>query len=103
VAGDTPTATTRAFTGRLARGIRNQFMADHSRNAPVAYPEVHYLTSPLRAAGRTSGNPELVNLWAGQAHQLSRELPAADLVGALISDARAALRASANRCDTAAP
>jgi nitronate monooxygenase len=97
VAAGTPTAMTRAFTGRLARGIRNQFLDDHGHHAPVAYPEVHYLTSPVRAAGRSNGNPDLVNLWAGQTHELSRDLPAADLVASLISDARAALRTAASR------
>jgi len=97
VAAGTPTAMTRAFTGRLARGIRNQFLDDHSHHAPAAYPELHYLTSPVRAAGRDSGNPDLVNLWAGQTHELSRELPAADLVAALMNDASAALRAAASR------
>ena len=100
VASGTPTAMTRAFTGRLARGIRNQFLDDHSHHAPAAYPEVHYLTSPVRAAGRNSGNPDVVNLWAGQTHELSRELPAAELVAALISEARAALRATASRYAT---
>jgi len=95
VATATPTALTRAFTGRLARGIRNQFLDAHSASAPAAYPEVHFLTSPLRAAGRASGNSEVVNLWAGQAHELSRELPAAELVAALMSEARTALRAAA--------
>ncbi|HEY2316074.1 MAG TPA: nitronate monooxygenase [Streptosporangiaceae bacterium] len=94
VATDTPTAMTRAFTGRLARGIRNRFMDEHNRDAPVAYPEVHHLTSPLRAAGRAAGNPDLVNLWAGQTHELTRDLPAAQLVAALAADARTALAAA---------
>ncbi len=49
----------------------------------------------MRPGGR--GDADLVNLWAGQAHQLSLELPAADLVTALMADARAALRAAACR------
>jgi nitronate monooxygenase len=97
VASATPTATTRAFTGRLARGIRNQFIEDHSQDAPVAYPEVHFLTAPLRAAGRRDGNRDLVNLWAGQAHELSRELPAAELVAELAREARASLATAAGR------
>ena len=92
VASAAPTAMTRAFTGRNARGIRNRFMDGYT--APVAYPEVHYLTAPLRAAGRRSGDPNLVNLWAGQTHELSRELPAADLVAELARDARASLAAA---------
>jgi len=97
VASADTTGMTRAFTGRLARGIRNQFMADHDYHAPAAYPEVHYLTAPLRAAGRSAGNPELVNLWAGQTHELSRELPAADLVAVLATEAREALQAAGAR------
>jgi nitronate monooxygenase len=103
VATGTPTAMTRAFTGRLARGIRNQFLDDHSHHAPAAYPHIHYLTSPLRAAGRNNGNADLVNLWAGQTHELSSELPAAELVATLISDARAALRSAASRYATNEP
>jgi nitronate monooxygenase len=85
------TALTRAFTGRLARGIRNEFMAAHDAGAPIAYPELHYATAPLRRRGREDGDPELVNLWAGEAHQLARELPAGELVGLLVAEARAAL------------
>ncbi|HXW43329.1 MAG TPA: nitronate monooxygenase [Streptosporangiaceae bacterium] len=101
VAASGGTATTRAFTGRLARGIRNQFLDEHSAHAPAAYPEVHYLTAPLRAAGRSSGDAGLVNLWAGQAHELGRELPAAELVALLADEAREALRAAAGRLPSA--
>jgi nitronate monooxygenase len=97
VAAATPTAVTRAFTGRLARGIRNRFIDDHGQQAPAAYPEVHYLTAPLRAAGRDAGNPDLVNLWAGQAHELSRDRPAGELVALLAAEATAALADAAGR------
>jgi nitronate monooxygenase len=97
IASATPTAMTRAFTGRLARGVRNQFLDAYSAVAPAAYPEVHYLTAPLRAAGRSSGNPELVNLWAGQTHELSSDRPAAELVAALNAEARASLQEAASR------
>jgi nitronate monooxygenase len=92
VAAGEPTAMTRAFTGRLARGIRNRFLAEHSAGAPAAYPQIHHLTSPLRQAGRAAGDPDLVNLWAGQTHELSRELPAAQLVADLAAEARSAAR-----------
>jgi nitronate monooxygenase len=86
VASDAPTALTRAFTGRLARGITNAFMAAHP-DAPVAYPEIHYATAPLRAAARERGDADGFNLWAGQAHALARELPAAETVRALSAEA----------------
>jgi nitronate monooxygenase len=74
------TALTRAFSGRRARGIVNEFMREHDAQAPSAYPHVHHLTSPLRAAARTAGDPEAINLWAGQAYALAQELPAGELV-----------------------
>jgi len=100
VASDASTAMTRAFTGRLARGIRNRFLDAHSADAPAAYPEVHYLTAPLRRAARTAGNPDLVNLWAGQAHELAMELPAAELVALLAADAAEAARAAVDKLRT---
>jgi nitronate monooxygenase len=76
LASDRPTALTRAFSGRLARGIVNDFMREHSDHAPVAYPEIVHLTAPMRKAG----DPERANLWAGQAYALATELPAAEVV-----------------------
>jgi nitronate monooxygenase len=83
LAGSTPTALTRAFTGRMARGIRNRMIDAYSAVAPSAYPEVHYLTAPLRQAGRRLGDAGVVNLWAGQAYRLAQELPAAEVVARL--------------------
>jgi len=89
------TALTRAFSGRTARGIVNRFLREHDADAPSAYPEVNHLTAPLRAAARERGDAEAINLWAGQAHALARELPAGELVAQLAADARAALRRAA--------
>lgn len=85
------TALTRAFSGRRARGIRNAFMDEHGDDAPAAYPEVHHLTAPLRAAARAAGDAEAVNLWAGQAYRLSEDRPAAELVELFGAQARTAL------------
>jgi len=82
VARGGPTAITRAFTGRRARGIVNGFMRDHP-DAPSAYPHIHYVTAPLRAAARAAGDAERINLWAGTNVGLARERPAADLVAEL--------------------
>jgi nitronate monooxygenase len=89
---DSGTALTRAFTGRTARGLVNRFMREHDRDAPSAYPEVHHLTAPVRAAARQGGDPDGFHLWAGQAHALAEELPAAELVERLAREAREALR-----------
>ncbi len=101
--GRAPTALTRAFTGRSARGISNRFLREHSAAAPSAYPEVHQLTAPLRAAARQQADPDGLHLWAGQAYPLAEPLPAAELVSRLAGDARLALAAAARRLGPDAP
>jgi nitronate monooxygenase len=88
---DTPTRLTRAFSGRTARGIANRLLDEHTAHAPRGYPEVHHLTTPLRAHGRATGDPDLVNLWAGQAHALAQAAPAAEITRRLAAEARAAI------------
>jgi nitronate monooxygenase len=85
-----PTALTRAFSGRTARAIENAFMREHGEAAPAAYPAVHHLTAPIRARAREAGDAGLINLWAGEAHELAREQPAGELVRELWAQARAA-------------
>lgn len=97
---DGTTAMTRAFSGRTARGIRNAFLDRHSAEAPAAYPEVHYLTSPLRSTARERGEADAVNLWAGQAFRLARSVPAGELMRSLAGETRSALaRAGARVAD----
>jgi nitronate monooxygenase len=79
---DQPTAWTRAFTGRTARGIVNGFVRDHP-SAPSAYPQVHHATAPIRAAARAAGDGERINLWAGTRHGLARSAPAGEIVASL--------------------
>jgi nitronate monooxygenase len=85
--GGARTVLTRAFTGRPARGIENRFIREHETAAPLAYPEVHHLTAPLRAAARAAGDPDGLHLWAGETYALARELPAAQLARELAGQA----------------
>lgn len=64
----TETVVTAAFSGRPARALRNRFTDKFTDLAPLAYPAVHFLTSPIRKAATTAGDPEHVNLWAGLGH-----------------------------------
>jgi nitronate monooxygenase len=84
-----PTRLTRAFTGRRARGIVNRFMREHEAAAPSGYPEVHFVTAPIRAAARSAGDAEAINLWAGQAYPLTREEPAGAVVERLAAELKA--------------
>lgn len=91
IASTRPTGLTRAFSGRLARGIVNRMQEEHSDAAPLAYPQVNYLTSPLRAHGRRTGDGDIFNLWAGEAHTLAEVRPAAEVVMKLNREARESL------------
>jgi nitronate monooxygenase len=84
-----PTRLTRAFTGRRARGILNRFMREHERAAPRGYPEIHFVTAPIRAAARAVSDVEAINLWAGQAYSLAREEPAGAIVERLAAELKA--------------
>ena len=91
------TALTRAFTGRMARGITNRFLLEHSGHAPSAYPEIHHLTAALRTAARQQGDRGGFHIWAGQAYPLAQRPPAGILVARLAEDARTALASAAKR------
>lgn len=78
------TAVTKAFSGRYARGLRNRFIDEHEGEAPFGYPEVHYLTGPLRAAAVRAGDPHGVNVWAGTGFGKLRSGSVADIMRTLI-------------------
>jgi NAD(P)H-dependent flavin oxidoreductase YrpB (nitropropane dioxygenase family) len=97
VASSADTALTRAFTGRRARAVVNDFLRQYDAHAPRAYPHILNLLRPVLGAARTAGDSETTNLWAGQAHALARELPAARIVEELCRDARLALSEAVGR------
>ncbi|ORW97717.1 2-nitropropane dioxygenase [Mycobacterium sp. IEC1808] len=80
------TVITRAFTGRPARGLRNAFIDAHEAQAPLGYPAIHYLTSPMRKAAAAAGKPDYVHLWAGTGYRHATAEPAADILRRLASD-----------------
>jgi nitronate monooxygenase len=79
------TVLTRAFSGRLARGIRNRFIDKYDAIAPSGYPAVHHLTSPIRKAAAAASDPEAVHLWAGTGYQQAASGRAADVLRTLAS------------------
>jgi nitronate monooxygenase len=79
----TETVVTRAFSGRYARGLRNRFIDEHEAEAPFGYPEIHYLTSPLRAASVRAGDPHAVNVWAGTGFRNARAASVAEIIKSL--------------------
>jgi len=87
-AGDTATTLTRAFSGRWARGIRNELM-EAVETAGIEIPPYVFqnlLTSAIRRYGQEHNLPELISMWAGQAAGQSREAAAADIFKELVQN-----------------
>jgi nitronate monooxygenase len=80
----TETTLTRTFTGRRARGLANDFIRSHADAEIEAYPQVHHLTRPLRAAAAKAGDTDRMALWAGAGHSLAQDAPAAWIVRDLV-------------------
>ncbi|HXY63270.1 MAG TPA: nitronate monooxygenase [Mycobacterium sp.] len=77
------TVVTRAFSGRYARGLENDFTRLFDDIAPLGYPEVNQMTSPIRKASVALEDPHGTNLWAGTAYREARTGPAKDIVKTL--------------------
>jgi nitronate monooxygenase len=82
------TVLTRAYTGRLARGIPNRLTAQiekHLADLPP-FPAHAWFVSRMKAAAAEAGRTDLVPLYAGQAAPNLRHRTTADLMSALIED-----------------
>lgn len=79
----TETVVTRAFSGRYARGLRNRFIVEHDAQAPLGYPEIHHLTSPVRKASAAAGDPQATNVWAGTGWRQARTGTVAEIMTGL--------------------
>lgn len=79
----TRSVVTRAFSGRPARGVRNEFIEQFDEFAPPVYPVVDQITKPVRAAAAADGNYQWVSLWAGTGWESARTGPAAAVVEGL--------------------
>lgn len=72
----TETAVTRAFSGRWARSLVNDFVRAHDGHAPAAYPEVNQVAGVIRRASAAGEDPSRFALWAGTAWREARPAPA---------------------------
>ncbi|SMO88742.1 nitronate monooxygenase [Chryseobacterium rhizoplanae] len=78
---------TKSFSGRYARGIKNQFIeAVENSEYILPYPYQNKLTNALRKAAKSLQNPEFVGIWIGQSiHQYS-ELSTEEILRNLIKE-----------------
>jgi nitronate monooxygenase len=86
---DTDTKITQAFSGKSARGFKNEMMLSlESAPSLPPYPIQHVLTSDIRKEAAKQGNKELVSMWAGQASALSKKQTAKELIECLVHEYR---------------
>ncbi len=81
------TTLTRAFSGRLARGLVNRWTREMSARVAElpAFPSQSWFVSRLRGAALAAGDPELVALWSGQIAPNLKFRTATELFHALLA------------------
>ena len=84
---------TRAFTGRLGRGLRNRISEETSgkEESILPFPLMTHLMSPLRQQAIAQNKLEMILLWGGQIAPLLKYRKAAELMHALIEETSAYL------------
>jgi nitronate monooxygenase len=82
------TVLTRAFSGRLARGLANRWteeLASHASELPP-FPITSWFSSALRPAAVAAGRTDLVSLWGGQIAPNLRHRTASGLMASLLEE-----------------
>ena len=82
------TVLTKAFSGKMARGIQNQFiekMKEHEEQLPE-YPLQNELTKEIRKASAIAENPEFLSLWGGQSPRLAKKQTVHELMFKIIQE-----------------
>lgn len=97
------TTITRAFSGRPARGLRNEFTKqwDQSGLTPLSFPWHNALTRPMRAASAAANDAGLQSLWAGQGLRLLHPGSATSIMSRLRQEITAALVETQHRLPVA--
>lgn len=76
------TVLTNIFSGGLARGIVNRFVAEMgyiNDNAPP-FPHASFVSNPIKAMAEKQGSAEFSSLWAGQNARLAKVGSAKDIL-----------------------
>jgi nitronate monooxygenase len=86
--GAKKTRLTRAFSGRLARGLENRFMLEmESARAPILpFPVQNSFTRDIRKKAASVGRSEYLSLWAGTGVDRIRATDTASLVKTLLAE-----------------
>lgn len=90
---DESTRLTRAFTGKMARSIKNKFLLEVEK-ARAIIPNYYIqsaLTKDIRQAAVQQHNTDFMSLWAGQASSLCQTKPAGELFSEIVNEVTSSL------------
>ena len=79
---ETDVVLTKAFSGKLARGIKNDFIKSYKDNSEeiLTYPYQNSLTNNLRNLAKKNKDKEFMSLWSGQSVRLSKKQSVEELL-----------------------
>ena len=83
------TVTTRAYSGKLGRAIKNKYLAkiqNPDAPEPAPYPIQRALTAGMRSKASAENNIDMMQAWAGQSARLARDYKASDIISSLWSE-----------------
>ncbi|WP_080848650.1 NAD(P)H-dependent flavin oxidoreductase [Cytobacillus gottheilii] len=82
--GEEETVLTRAFSGKLARGIHNQFITEMNEKPTLPFPYQNTLTGGLRKKAAAQGNAQFMSLWAGSNYGMAVRQTVSELMERLV-------------------
>jgi nitronate monooxygenase len=77
---------TKGFSGRMARGIENEFIRLMANQTTLPFPMQNTMTASLRQLALKTNNGEYQSLWAGEAYSKVRQMRADELMKTLGSE-----------------
>jgi nitronate monooxygenase len=80
------TELTRAFSGRIARGIRNTFLERMRGKPHLGFPAQNAFTRDIRNAGAQRGCPGYLSLWAGTGYPSVRAGTVAEIAQGIFAN-----------------
>ncbi|WP_078430305.1 NAD(P)H-dependent flavin oxidoreductase [Alkalihalobacterium alkalinitrilicum] len=93
-ATEAATTVTTKFSGKAARGLKNEFI-DRLKDVPVSevpiYPVQNALTQPLRKEAAKQEKSEWMSMWAGQGLRLTEGIGAKQIIDRIMEEANATL------------
>ncbi|MBS4175453.1 nitronate monooxygenase [Bacillus sp. FJAT-49736] len=89
-ARENETTLTNAFSGKYARGIKNNFISgmEERKSIIAPYPIQNSLTQEIRKVAARQGLPDFMSLWSGQSPRLSRSETVQELIDRIVKGCR---------------